>query len=698
MLLFLMQRASLGQDDEDQKPLSDEEEEPEGVATEAESEGQDNPEEEEGDDEKKKKPDTDDDEPPPPYSKDDPQDEKSDDAPHGDEAAPEATNAQQPKLNSGGPQEHVSEQPSLLAQIETEITQTKLETHSADDIDSPHMDTPSPLSPASPISPALLSRISSPEKGRSLSDLTRIKPEEGARLSQPLSIPVPKKNSCTDSVNEFSHESLSSSDNTIVNSQSQPSQSELGPESNSSTMTSGSLTREYNTTPVYVSSPSSDRSQRSIKSSSDGQKVKPKEKVPKRTKGKRLTSRGHKTNQTTTNDSYPSTPTQENLTVNYSSPQGILCSSQESNVDGLSPELSDFGDHSSEVEPREIRIRKIGAGYGMNLAYDEKNSCVIVKSLSSSGAVGRDGRIRAGDRITAINGKSLAGFNLTKAKGILKRASTRSEELIIVYTPAPQVQSYIIPSGGSPYINTPGTRSSITEGIMPVQQSSYYPQGIQGAQGNIQLHPVMAPGPQYPPHGMIQSMYGAPTYHPPGVPPPPNINVPGGYFTPYEDQMSKPPPPPYMFPHQPSPSPAPPMMSQGPPHSYPAQQPPTWNLNTPSSNGHIIQHSPIIGGSQWPGMSHNHMTPGPVNRDPPQYSDIHMMAMQQSQSQPPPLITQPYVRQPPPPPPQAAQHFVSYSLKIRCFLLLVHIYNVYVGAHMLQCTTSNRQLQNTVIA
>ena len=495
---FNSQGASVGQDEEDQKPLSDEGE-PGGVVTENDSEEPDNQEEEEGE-EKKKKPDTDDDEPPPPYSKDDPQEEKPEDAdPQGDERASEATNCQQPKLDSGqtGTSIPVTQDEQLAPEPpQIEVDTTKLETRSTDDIDSPDNTTPSPLSPASPISPAMLSRISSPDRGRSLSDLTRITPEESALLSQAY-IP-PQSSTDQETANEPGQEDLSSSDNTVVNSQSQPSQSELGQESTSSTLTSGSLTRDYNSTPVYVSSPTSDRDQRStprVAKSNDGKKVKSKEKISKRVKKRfppKSIPRSYKSAQQS-KDSCPSTPTQENLSVKYPlSTQMALGSSQESSCfEGLSPELSDFGEHSNEVEtePREVRIRKSGSGYGFNLGYDDKNSCIVVKSVSSSGAVGRDGRIRAGDRVTSINGKSLAGLNLSKAKQILKRASNRSEELVIVYTPAPQVQGYSLPSSSAQFINSPGARSSITDAVIggqSAQQSGYYPQGnMQVSSGSV---------------------------------------------------------------------------------------------------------------------------------------------------------------------------------------------------------------------
>ena len=479
-----------------------------------------------------------------------------------------------------------------------------------------------------------------------------------------------------ESIAESLHESLSSSDNTIVNSQSQPSQSELGQESTSSTMTSGSYTNEYNSTPVYVSSPTSDVGQRSSRVSS-GPKVndlkkgdrKSKEKLTKRTKGKRFPAKSahaHKL-QHNSKGSGTSTPSKETLSVHYPvvSSQSVFVSSQESSCfEGLSPELSDFGDHSSEVdtEPREIKIRKSGLSFGMSLAYDEKNRCIVVKSVTNSGAVGRDGRIRVGDRIDAINGKSLSGVNLSKARSIFKRVSTKSEELVIVYAPVPQVQGFALPSGGTPYVNTPGTRSSITDsgmGAQPSQQSTYYPQGIQqpqvqggpGVQSNIQMHAVMPPQPGPPfSHNMIQGLppnqqwhiEGTSPYHTPGVQVPPGMNVQGGYFGQFDDQMSKPPPP-YMYPHQSGPNPTPGMLPQAPPPqphpqhlaTYQAPPPPSqsWNLGQTGANVHLMQHSPNIGGSQWPGMSGGRMPPGPVHRDPPQYNDLHMMALQQTQQQ-----------------------------------------------------------------
>ena len=62
-------------------------------------------------------------------------------------------------------------------------------------------------------------------------------------------------------------------------------------------------------------------------------------------------------------------------------------------LEGLSPQLSDYGDHSNELEttPREAKILRAGYSVGLSIDFDDKNSCIVVKSVSKGGAVGRDG-------------------------------------------------------------------------------------------------------------------------------------------------------------------------------------------------------------------------------------------------------------------------------------------------------------------
>lgn len=141
------------------------------------------------------------------------------------------------------------------------------------------------------------------------------------------------------------------------------------------------------------------------------------------------------------------TPQSPQSTLKVGSSSQTLGNSQESFVDGLSPELSDCGDHSSEVDttPREARILRAGYDIGLSISVDNKNNCIVVKSVSSNGAVGRDGRIRGGDRVEAINGKMLTGLSLNHAKGILKRAA-KSDEICIAYSPSPSPAQFSLSS------------------------------------------------------------------------------------------------------------------------------------------------------------------------------------------------------------------------------------------------------------
>ena len=70
----------------------------------------------------------------------------------------------------------------------------------------------------------------------------------------------------------------------------------------------------------------------------------------------------------------------------YASTQA-LGNSQESFLEGLSPELSDYGDHSNELDttPGEAKILCAGYSVGLSIDFDDKNSCIVVKSVSKVG-------------------------------------------------------------------------------------------------------------------------------------------------------------------------------------------------------------------------------------------------------------------------------------------------------------------------
>ena len=456
---------------------------------------------------------------------------------------------------------------------------------------------------SSPLSPADLSRISSPEKGRSLSEMTRITPEDEARVSTNKSLPP------------VSSAVSSGSSTALLSSQ---SQSESTVDSSTTPVDSSTTTIDSSTTVVEQSSTTPISSNSSSSSGGGGLKL-----TSFLSKGRGKNKKNDKSSKSTTSESKSKSqkkskdkgkvdpgPLDRNHTPQ--SPQGKGCygqalgNSQESFIDGLSPELSDYGDHSSEVDisPREAKILRCGYSIGLNIDLDEKSNCVIVKSVSSSGAVGRDGRIRVGDCIEAINGKSLTGISLNRAKGILKRES-KSDIICITYSPSPSPHFSLLSSGSydkahkgvantghqkpDPYYSM----ASMAASLHDQDPSSIQAQGG----GAIQLQPM----PPHPSHviqqgGSVQQwqLEGMSPYHSGGA----VHHVQPGYYgqMPRDDQMGKPPPP-YLFHHQPTPhGPPPGRMIGGTQAPYGAmvrtsQAPPpphqmTWSMQQPPPMGH----------------------------------------------------------------------------------------------------------------
>lgn len=652
------------------KPLSNEEEEP--VAREEEPEDEPHL--------KGKKPsdsDDDDEEPPPPYTPHDPQEEKSDDdskksrgassegceengavgaIPIGqlsDLSSEAARNDQDVSSSSSLLKDHpkLIPEPSLGFQVqpvpappdslpkqheEPESDAARVMKPASNSTSDSESDASSRPATASPLSPAELSRISSPEKGRTLSEMTRITPEDEARIVE---------TQLTSSIPGDSRTTSLDSNTTLMNSQSQQSQFELTVAESSTTVTTSSSEQsnsQSNSQPV-ASSPvppagggsggggglklasflkGKGKGKKHDKGSkSSGLESKSKEKVHKKGKNKDLES-SHTPNspsQSSTGkkgkekvkdatpaerNSTPQSP-QGNLKVSSYAAQG-LGNSQESFVDGLSPELSDYGDHSNEVPdylPREARILRAGYVIGLSIDLDDKN-CVVVKSVSSSGAVGRDGRIRVGDRIEAINGKALASVTLNRAKGILKRAS-KSDEICITYSPAPgPTAAQFSPTLPTPPTTTqekqlPRKAASMPEkvGSAPKQHNPYYPIATMASQLHDQQESAV-PGPQasggmpmqplppqvqgLAPHLMQQppqwSMEGVSPYHSGNMHHlPPQLQ--GFYSQRPQEGNPPPPPPPYLFHHQgPSVRSAPTIIAGQP--AYAGHTPPqmSWSL------------------------------------------------------------------------------------------------------------------------
>lgn len=530
--------------DIDEKPISDECDLERG-----EREGEE--EEEASHWKKKKSSDSDDDEPPPPYSKTDPQEDKSE----GEEG-------------DGPPQSADPDQLPCTQEAR------KLATESSSTSDSESR------------SAASLSRVSSPTRGRTLSDLTRITPED-----------VQQHDS------ESQLESLS--DTTLVNSQ------ELG--------TANSAP------PLHEVGAQRSGQPKLVLDSKDG--------------GKRVKRKGKKAAQSYSSQKREVVERQAaSLVLSYVQSQATV-SSQESGLEGLSPEMSDYGEHSNdaESESREIKIRKGNLSLGMNLASDDKNACIVVKNVASNGAVGRDGRIRVGDRIVTINGKSLDGVSLAKAKSVLKRASSKSEELTITYVPAPQVQSsYTMPqyNGKVMMKNLPGSASavghypSLQHRLATIRGAPLHDIAEQegtamsgGAQANIQVapHPMMASMPHgsplihqaTPPNPQWQQ--GMSPYQPPsGANPMAPMQTTGSYLE--QATALGQPPPPYLYLHQPQPGLIAQNPSQPPYVQPPPPQPMPWNMQRQAP----IPMAPPL--SQPSPMGSWQMNV--IHREPPQYNEL----------------------------------------------------------------------------
>jgi hypothetical protein len=318
------------------------------------------------------------------------------------------------------------------------------------------------------------------------------------------------------------------------------------------------------------------------------------------------------------------------LAVAYTHSQVTNTSSQDSIQDGLSPNMSDY-DHSSELDndPREIHIPKTSSSLGLSLTQDTKSNSILVKSVK--GAIRKDGRIRVGDQILAINREWLDNVSLAKASKMLKKAASKSEGVTISYLPAPHGFSS----------NSYGAKSG-----PPQQQTTHFAPG-----GPPPLQQNLAGGPSLQGVPPDQDSFGqqsqmAPSHHPNIMPPqmaPPAMSQwtsyqlgPGAAISPMQ-------PPPYNYPPTRQPFGQPPLQPvvwQVPgslPLGQPAPQQVTWILREPPQYvDHVVQQHHMMsaaGPAHYP-LSHT----GPV-----------------SMTLPPPTQAGPLPSLPSKPPPVTAQ-------------------------------------------
>ena len=110
---------------------------------------------------------------------------------------------------------------------------------------------------------------------------------------------------------------------------------------------------------------------------------------------------------------------------------------------------------------------------GLTLTQDSKTNSILVKSVK--GATRKDGRIRVGDQILAINREWLENVSLTKASKMLKKAASKSEGVSITFLPAPHSLSSSSNSYGAKSVveKTPSAPSN-QQPQQQRQQSQHY--------------------------------------------------------------------------------------------------------------------------------------------------------------------------------------------------------------------------------
>ncbi|RWS15874.1 patj-like protein [Dinothrombium tinctorium] len=125
----------------------------------------------------------------------------------------------------------------------------------------------------------------------------------------------------------------------------------------------------------------------------------------------------------------------------------LVCSDSRSSTPFECLNASKSGFVSSSVIPpvpsaleRTIRIKKGSDPLGLTLELVERGvNGMCVKSLSPLGAVSKDGRIKIGDFLIAINSESLRNITNSQARAILRRAQLLTTDILIKYVPSEDV-------------------------------------------------------------------------------------------------------------------------------------------------------------------------------------------------------------------------------------------------------------------
>ncbi|KAI1306510.1 Multiple PDZ domain protein [Halotydeus destructor] len=92
---------------------------------------------------------------------------------------------------------------------------------------------------------------------------------------------------------------------------------------------------------------------------------------------------------------------------------------------------------------KQIEIAKGSDSLGLTLELADRGvNGMVVKCITASGAVARDGRIEVGDYLLAMNNECLRNITNSQARSIIRRAQLLNTEIIIKYIPASDVNAH----------------------------------------------------------------------------------------------------------------------------------------------------------------------------------------------------------------------------------------------------------------
>ncbi|XP_040273093.1 multiple PDZ domain protein isoform X7 [Bufo bufo] len=89
-----------------------------------------------------------------------------------------------------------------------------------------------------------------------------------------------------------------------------------------------------------------------------------------------------------------------------------------------------------------ITVTRGNCSLGMTVSANKDGAGMIVRSVINGGSISRDGRIRVGDCILAINDESTANLTNAQARAMLRRHSLLGPDLSITYVPSENLEEY----------------------------------------------------------------------------------------------------------------------------------------------------------------------------------------------------------------------------------------------------------------